>query len=120
MPVTGIVLCSHAFHAECLDQITPKACKNDPPCPICVRFEEENSPDQRIFSKFRKCFLRLKPYFEDGSSKPWGCAQGSNCVEGALQTQGRSAFLSLNHNRYRKNIFLKGKPGQDFLENSSC
>lgn len=36
MPVAGVLSCCHVFHAECLDQITPKARKADPPCPVCV------------------------------------------------------------------------------------
>ncbi|XP_024008750.1 uncharacterized protein LOC18993454 [Eutrema salsugineum] len=35
MPVTGVLPCQHVFHAECLDQSTPKAQRNHPPCPIC-------------------------------------------------------------------------------------
>ncbi|CAI9779299.1 unnamed protein product [Fraxinus pennsylvanica] len=114
MPVAGVLSCSHAFHAECLEQITPKACKNDPPCPMCVKFEEENSSDQRVFSKLRSSFPRLKPYCEDRSSKPWGCAQGGDCVEGALHTPARNKLLSLNRNRFRKNLFLNGNPGRKF------
>ncbi|KAL2553255.1 uncharacterized protein Fot_06874 [Forsythia ovata] len=70
MPVAGVISCSHVFHAECLEQTTSKVCKNDPPCPICIRVEEENSPDQRVFSKLRNSFPRLKRFCEDGSSKP--------------------------------------------------
>ncbi|VFQ74825.1 unnamed protein product [Cuscuta campestris] len=36
MPVAGVLSCCHVFHAECLDQTTPKARKTDPPCPVCV------------------------------------------------------------------------------------
>lgn len=37
MPVTGVLSCRHVFHAECLDQITPKVRKNDPLCPVCSK-----------------------------------------------------------------------------------
>ncbi|KAL2484653.1 RING/U-box superfamily protein [Abeliophyllum distichum] len=114
MPVAGVLSCSHAFHAECLEQTTPKACKHNPPCPICIRVEEENSPDQRVFSKLRNNFPRLKLFCEDGSSKPWSCAQGGNCVEGALHTPARNTLLSLNRNRFRKKLFSKGNPGREF------
>ncbi|CAA3022694.1 RING U-box superfamily, isoform 1 [Olea europaea subsp. europaea] len=114
MPVSGVLSCSHAFHAECLEQITPKAFKNDPPCPMCVKFEEENSPDQRIFSRSRSSFPHLKPYCEDGSSKPWGCAHGGDCVERALHTPACNKLLSLNRNRFRKNLFLKSNAGRKF------
>ncbi|KAL2226088.1 UNVERIFIED_CONTAM: hypothetical protein Sindi_1967500 [Sesamum indicum] len=113
MPVAGVLSCRHVFHAECLEQTTPKARKNDPPCPICVKIEEENSPDQRVFSKLRSSFPRLKPFCEDGPSKPWGCAQVGDCVEGALHTPTRNTLLSLNRSRFRKNLSLKGNPGRE-------
>lgn len=113
MPVAGVLSCRHVFHAECLEQTTPKARKNDPPCPICVKVEEENSPEQRAFSKF---FPRLKPFSEDGpsNSRPWGCAQAGDCVEGALNVPPRNTMLSLNRSRIKKNLSLKGTLGKEF------
>lgn len=37
MPTAGVLPCSHVFHAECLEQMTPKAYIHDPPCPLCVK-----------------------------------------------------------------------------------
>ncbi|GAA0175540.1 hypothetical protein LIER_28693 [Lithospermum erythrorhizon] len=112
MPVSGVLSCCHVFHAECLEQITPKARRNDPPCPICSKVEEGSSPDQRMFAKF---FPRLKHFGEDGPSKPWGCVQAGDCVQGALQGPSRNAMVSLNWNRMRKNLSLKdGKPTKEF------
>ncbi|KAE8722284.1 E3 ubiquitin-protein ligase RING1-like [Hibiscus syriacus] len=37
MPTAGILPCSHVFHAECLDQVTPKSQIHDPPCPLCLK-----------------------------------------------------------------------------------
>ncbi|KAL3511109.1 hypothetical protein ACH5RR_030510 [Cinchona calisaya] len=111
MPVAGVLSCRHVFHAECLEQITPKANKNDPPCPICAKVDEENSPDQRVFSKF---FPRLRPFCEDGPSRPWGCAQAGDCVEGALHASPRSTMLSLARNRIKKNLSLKCNLGKEF------
>lgn len=106
MPVAGVLSCRHVFHAECLEQTTPKARKSDPPCPICVKMEEENSPDQRAFSKF---LPKLKSFSEDGPSKSWGpCAQAGDCVEGALHAPPRNTLLSLNRSRIKKNLSLKG------------
>lgn len=114
MPVTGVLSCRHVFHAECLEQTTPKMRKNDPPCPICVKNEEENSPDQRSFSKLRSNFPRLKAYNEDGPSKAWGCTHVGDCVEGALHTPTRNTLMSLNRSRFRKNLSLKGDAGREF------
>ncbi|XP_073303280.1 uncharacterized protein [Primulina huaijiensis] len=114
MPVAGILSCRHVFHAECLEQTTPKGHKNDPPCPICAKIEEESFTEQPIFSKLRTSFPRLKPFSEDGPSRPWGCAQAGDCVEGALHTPSRNTLLSLNRNRFKKNLSLKSNPGREF------
>lgn len=37
MPIAGVLPCSHVFHAECLEQATPKAHIHDPPCPLCLK-----------------------------------------------------------------------------------
>ncbi|XP_055810051.1 uncharacterized protein LOC129880160 [Solanum dulcamara] len=111
MPVAGVLSCRHVFHAECLEQATPKSCKSDPPCPICAKLEEGSSPEQRVFSKF---FPRLKTFSEEGPSKPWGCAHSGDCVEGALHGPSRGTMLSLNQNRIRKNLSLKGNSGKEF------
>ncbi|KAA8532965.1 hypothetical protein F0562_032918 [Nyssa sinensis] len=114
MPVAGVLSCRHVFHAECLEQTTPKTCKSDPPCPLCIRSEEENSPEQRVISKMRKGFPRLRPFREDGPSKPWGCVQAGDCVEGALHVPPRNTMLLLNRNRIKKNLCLKGNLVKEF------
>ncbi|OMO93245.1 Zinc finger, RING-type [Corchorus capsularis] len=114
MPVAGVLSCRHVFHAECLEQTTPKTRKNDPPCPLCVRAEEQNSPENRVFSRFRNGFPRLRPFSEDGTSKPWGCAQVGDCVEGALHAPPRNTMLLLNRSRMKKNLFIKGNSSKEF------
>uniref|UniRef100_A0A0R0L6N2 RING-type domain-containing protein n=1 Tax=Glycine max TaxID=3847 RepID=A0A0R0L6N2_SOYBN len=106
MPTIGVLPCCHAFHAECLEQATPKTRKSDPPCPVCVKLEE-NSPDQRSHLRLRTGFPRLKSSRDDGPSRPWGCVQVGDCVEGALHAPPGNTMLLLNRNRI-KNPSLKG------------
>ncbi|TQD78235.1 hypothetical protein C1H46_036180 [Malus baccata] len=114
MPVTGVLSCSHVFHAECLEQTTPKTRKSDPPCPLCARLEEENLQEQQGFSRLRAGFPRHRPISDDGSSRPWGCAQVGDCVEGALHAPPRNSMLMLNRSRIKKNLSLKGNLGKEF------
>ncbi|KAK4598563.1 hypothetical protein RGQ29_015849 [Quercus rubra] len=114
MPVAGVLSCRHVFHAECLEQTTPKTRKNDPPCPLCVRLGEDNSPERRGFSRLRSGFPRLKPFCEDGPSRPWDCVQVGDCVEGALHAPPRNTMFLLNRNRIKKNLTLKGNPSKEF------
>lgn len=113
MPTTGVLPCCHVFHAECIEQITPKTRKGDPPCPLCVKLDEEYSPDLWGFSRLRNSFPKFKSYHEDGPSKPWGCAQAGDYVEGALHAPPRSALFLLNRNRIKKNLSLKGNLSKD-------
>ncbi|XP_057448206.1 uncharacterized protein LOC130739810 [Lotus japonicus] len=114
MPTAGILPCRHVFHAECLEQTTPKTRKSDPPCPVCVKFEEENSPDQRGTLRLRNGFPRLKPFCEDGPSRSWGCSQAGDCVAGALHAQPRNAMFLLNRNRIKRNLSSKGNLSKEF------
>ncbi|GKU99524.1 hypothetical protein SLEP1_g12364 [Rubroshorea leprosula] len=114
MPVAGVLSCRHVFHAECLEQTTPKTRKNDPPCPICVRLEGESSPEQRVFSKLRNGFPRLRPFSEDGPSRPWSCTQVGDCLEGALHASPGNAMLLFNRNRIKKNLSMKGNSSKEF------
>ncbi|XP_071716665.1 uncharacterized protein [Rutidosis leptorrhynchoides] len=119
MPVTGVLSCRHVFHAECLDQTTPKVRKGDPPCPVCSKSEEETSLDHRVFSKLKNGFPRLKPFREDGPSRPWGCGQAGNCVEGAVTAPSRNAMLLLNRNRVKKSLSLKSNSSRKSGSHSS-
>lgn len=108
MPVTGVLSCLHVFHAECLEQTTPKTRKSDPPCPVCVRLEEENFFEQRSFTRMRNGLPKIRPFCEEGPSRPWGCVQVGDCVEGALHVPPRNTMLLLNRNRVKKNLSMKG------------
>ncbi|KAF2299205.1 hypothetical protein GH714_030961 [Hevea brasiliensis] len=114
MPVAGVLSCCHVFHAECLEQTTPKAHKNDPPCPLCVRLEEKNSTDLQVFPKLRNGFPISKPSSEYGPSRPWGCVPMGDFVEGALHEPHRNTMLLLNRSRMRKNLSLKGNSSKEF------
>ncbi|KAF5752080.1 RING/U-box superfamily protein putative isoform 1 [Tripterygium wilfordii] len=113
-PVSGVLSCHHVFHAECLELITPKTHRNDPPCPLCVRLEE-NSLGECLFSRLRNSFPKLRSFGEAGPSKPWGCMQMGDCVEGALHAPPLSnATLLLNRNRIRKSRSWKSDSSKEF------
>lgn len=109
LPVSGVLPCHHVFHAECLEQISSKLQKHEPPCPVCTKLEE----DQRLLNnRLGSGFPRLKPSPEDSPSKTWVCSQVGDCVEGALHASPRNSVILLNRNRLKKNLFVKGNlPG---------
>ncbi|XP_043704172.1 uncharacterized protein LOC122654242 [Telopea speciosissima] len=108
MPVTGVLSCCHIFHADCLEQTTPKTQKLDPPCPLCVK-SEEIVPDQWAFTSLRNGLPRLRPFCEEGPSRPWGCGQVGDCVEGACT---HNAVVLLNRSRLKK-LSLKSNSSKD-------
>lgn len=87
MPAAGVLPCRHVFHAECLDQATPKTRKIEPPCPVCVKLEEQYSPDQRGVVRLRNSFPKFK--------------------------SDDSMFL-VNRNRIRKNLSMRGNLSNQF------
>ncbi|KAL9665400.1 hypothetical protein QQ045_020820 [Rhodiola kirilowii] len=102
MPIASVLSCRHVFHAECLERETLKASKSDPPCPLCAKPDDGNSPKQHITFKVKSNFPRLKSCNEDGlSSRPWDCGHSGDCVEGALQAPPRNAMVILNRNRMK-------------------
>ncbi|KAJ0253385.1 RING/U-box superfamily protein [Hirschfeldia incana] len=108
MPVTGVLPCQHVFHAECLDQSTPKTHGNDPPCPVCIKQEGEHSNKSHNFVQ------RLKPLCEAGpSTRQWGCAQVGDCVESAVNVPPRNTMMMINRNRIRKSLSLRGNSSKD-------
>ncbi|XP_039057848.1 uncharacterized protein LOC120201276 isoform X2 [Hibiscus syriacus] len=115
MPVAGVLSCGHTFHAECLEQTTQKTRISDPPCPVCSKLEEQNSPENRVFSRFRNSISRLRPFSEDGPSGSWSCAQVGDCVQGVVQPPPRnSAMLLLNQSHMKKNLFMKVNSSREF------
>ncbi|KAL5722868.1 hypothetical protein ACHQM5_006332 [Ranunculus cassubicifolius] len=98
MPVTGILSCRHVFHADCLDQTTPKIQKHDPPCPVCARLD--NVSEQPTPSSSR---LKIGA---------WSCGQVADCVDGALHASPRNSMMLLNRNRLKKHLSFKGNSGK--------
>ncbi|KAG1371432.1 hypothetical protein COCNU_16G005260 [Cocos nucifera] len=44
MPIVGVLPCRHVFHADCLEETTPKSQIHEPPCPLCLKtFGDEGS-----------------------------------------------------------------------------
>lgn len=40
LPVVGVLVCGHVFHADCLEKAVPDILKHDPPCPQCDHYKD--------------------------------------------------------------------------------
>ncbi|XP_011092820.1 uncharacterized protein LOC105172906 isoform X2 [Sesamum indicum] len=54
LAVVAVLTCGHAYHAECLEHMTPETDKYDPACPVC------SSGEKRTAEKALKAELDLK------------------------------------------------------------
>lgn len=41
LAVVAVLICGHAYHAECLESMTPEISKYDPACPVCTLGEKQ-------------------------------------------------------------------------------
>ncbi|XP_006827295.2 uncharacterized protein LOC18422013 [Amborella trichopoda] len=121
MPVAGVLSCCHVYHAECLEQTTPKTQKSDPPCPLCMKANSDEagavSEQPVVFSKVMKYgFPKLKD--DTGaasSSRGWGaCGQFGDCVE----VPPRNSMSLLSRSRLKKHLSLKGSSGKGLPDSS--
>ncbi|XP_068643000.1 uncharacterized protein [Aristolochia californica] len=113
MPVTSVLSCCHVYHAECLEQTTPKTQKHDPPCPVCMRIDDENFPSQRSISRLRGGLPWLRPFGEEGPSRSWSCGRVDDFVVGALHSQTRNSMILLNRQRLKKQLSMKMNAGKE-------
>ncbi|KAL0923839.1 hypothetical protein M5K25_004618 [Dendrobium thyrsiflorum] len=50
LPIVSVLVCSHVYHAECLESLTSEIEIYDPPCPVCANYGER--PALKQFGKF--------------------------------------------------------------------
>ncbi|KAK1386476.1 RING finger 32 [Heracleum sosnowskyi] len=108
-PVAGILPCSHVFHAECLEQVTPKSQMPDPPCPLCLG----SSADSSSFSE--PLIMALRSVRRRGvaiSDTPENLS-----IDGVLNYMKDSTLKipSTRSNKFRKHLSSKGKSAKKFF-----
>lgn len=127
MPVAGVLSCSHVYHAECLEQATPKSQKHDPPCPLCVgafKPPSISSPtgsvsvnEQEMISTPVNKFPRFKITTDDGRPSSSG-SKNYHQSDYMVDVSGRKSGMQmsphrsksfLSKSRLRKHFPFKGK-----------
>ncbi|ONK62773.1 uncharacterized protein A4U43_C07F7990 [Asparagus officinalis] len=108
MPVTGVLACGHVFHAECLEETTPKSQINEPPCPVCQK--TVGGGDRSIsFSEPLQVTLR---------SVRAGSSSNANVdLSQSLPMPRRGG--SMVKNQFKKRFFKGKKMGKDIFASSS-
>ncbi|XP_068659633.1 uncharacterized protein [Aristolochia californica] len=124
MPIAGVLSCSHVFHADCLEQTTPKSQSFDPPCPVCHRNTIGAEPPSSLVSEPLQMTRRSvqrnqgETFLADvtGNCGNLDMNHGESGLRrnGSLP-MGRGASNSLIRNYFRKRFSFKGKTGKDLL-----
>ncbi|KAL4377355.1 hypothetical protein GQ457_02G032830 [Hibiscus cannabinus] len=121
MPTAGILPCSHVFHAECLDQVTPKSQIHDPPCPLCLKtigpLEESASvsePLQVALRSLRRSrgAMISEDQEEDEFSNHINEKLRRNWPRPAPRWNGSGSSIK---NRLKKHFTFKGKVSKDIF-----
>ncbi|XP_043692150.1 uncharacterized protein LOC122642670 [Telopea speciosissima] len=122
MPIAGVLHCAHIFHAECLEQTTPKSQIHDPPCPVCLKtidaVEESPSVSEPMQMALRSVWRNQGVVISDAPGDKNG-TQSLDHFEGGFrrnQTQSVSRRSgSLIKNQLKKHFMFKGSTGKDFF-----
>lgn len=120
MPVAGILPCHHVFHADCLEETTPKSQIHDPPCPVCLKAvgkEQSTSISEPFHVALRSACS------SQGAGASTGAGTSGHSIShqiendlrrsSSLATSQRRGSSSRNHSK--KRFSFKGKIGMDLL-----
>lgn len=116
LPVAGVLPCCHVFHADCLDQITPKSRTHDPPCPVCLKIvgatKEPVSISEPLEMALRS--IRRRENMRDESKENGSSVNGLNRMKNR-EMMRISSNGSVVKNRIGKHLSFKGKMAKDLF-----
>lgn len=124
LPIAGILPCSHVFHAECLEQVTPKPQVQDPPCPLCLKtigLSEDSPPvSEPLMMALRSVRQRrgvMTSDAQDNSSidEVFNYITDSTTRISSSSRSRQKGSHYLVTNQFKKHLSFKGKTAKDFL-----
>ncbi|KAF5725705.1 hypothetical protein HS088_TW23G00432 [Tripterygium wilfordii] len=123
MPTAGVLPCSHMFHAECLEQVTPKTEIRCPPCPMCSKtigsMEESPSVSQPLQMALRSV-RRSRGVVISEAQEGHENDEAGNRTKDRLRRNWSRAFAKWNgssslKNHLKSHFSYKGKASKDIL-----
>jgi len=120
MPVAAVLPCRHVFHADCLEESTPKTEVHEPPCPLCTRAADDEG--HVSFSEPLHVALRSA---RRNLSLGGGAGGSSNSANPPSSDHGlkrnhsaiapRHSGSSLFRNRFKRQFPFKARIGKDLF-----
>ncbi|XP_074566566.1 uncharacterized protein LOC141823201 [Curcuma longa] len=122
MPVASILPCHHVFHAECLEETTPKGQIHEPPCPVCLKATGLEklisfSEPLHVAQKFPSKGHGMGTFGETGTS--------NDLISHQIEEMRQNNSLATQHtgsstrNHIKKQFSFKSKIGKEFQGSQS-
>ncbi|KAJ4721219.1 RING/U-box superfamily protein [Melia azedarach] len=110
MPTAGVLPCSHVFHAECLEQLTPKTQIHEPPCPLCQKIigpmEESSSFSEPLHMALRSV-QRSRGIMIPEAQGDHRSSEASNHIRSRLRASSWNESGSSLKNRLKRHFTFK-------------
>ncbi|XXG41001.1 hypothetical protein AAC387_Pa01g1570 [Persea americana] len=122
MPIAGVLPCNHVFHAECLEQKTPKTQVHDPPCPVCQKIANGAEASSPVLEPLQMALraVRMNQGVDIEANGEGNDDQLLYLMESRMKRNRSLSILrqggnSSIKNHFRKYFSFKGKMGKDLF-----
>ncbi|CAN6282580.1 unnamed protein product [Urochloa humidicola] len=120
MPVAAVLPCRHVFHADCLEESTPKTEVHEPPCPLCTQAADDEghvSFSEPLHVALRSARRNLS--LGGGAGGSSSSANPPHSDHGLKRNHSailpRRSGSSLFRNRFKKQFPFKASIGKDLF-----
>eukprot|EP00250_Pteridium_aquilinum_P014626 c22102_g1_i1 orf=430-1323(-) len=123
LPVVGVLVCGHVFHADCLEKAVPEMLRHDPPCPQCDQYKDasgkaNSSESAKALNEPRKGkFSKIGPQLWRRS---FPSAKSASALESdkrkGVSMSGDGGFFQRSFSR--KQFSFQSKPNKDLSSQS--
>ncbi|CAN6298895.1 unnamed protein product [Urochloa humidicola] len=122
MPVAAVLPCRHVFHADCLEESTPKTEVHEPPCPLCTQATDDEghvSFSEPLHVALRSARRNLSLGGGAGAGGSSSSANPPHSDHGLKRNHSaivpRRSGSSLFRNRFKKQFPFKASIGKDLF-----
>ncbi|KAM0953875.1 putative transcription factor C2H2 family [Dioscorea sansibarensis] len=114
LPVTGVLPCGHVFHAECLEETTPKAQVHEPPCAVCLKGDNDEGSALCLEPQLTRKSVQRSHGFNFNTSNHAGGSSSPALNRYQSVPVPRQESSSIK-DHFKKRFSFKGKIGRDIF-----